>query len=90
MGGYATVTDFGGCVLHVVESERVYSTANAECELGPDAALTVLGVTSRRYAHFRIDLLAGRFAASWVTLRDTTSGPLRECGVAEGPIVGAE
>jgi hypothetical protein len=89
-GGHATVTDFAGCELPVVESGRVYSATNADCKLGPDAALTALGVKSRRYGLFRVDLPAGRFAANWVTLRDTTSGPLRECGVAEGPIVGVQ
>jgi hypothetical protein len=88
--GHAIVTDAGGCELPVAESERVYSATNADCVLGPNSALKAIGVNSRRYALFRIDLPAGRFAANWVTLRDTTNGPSRECGVAEGPIVGVQ
>ena len=85
-GASVTVTDSGGCELEVLVSGTLYSATDVDCVLPPEAPLSMLAVRSRHYPLFRLDLGGGRFTETSATLRDTNTGPERDCVVGEGRI----
>ena len=87
-GERATVRDDnGGCELDVTVSERRYHAENARCRLADDTPLRMLGVISRTYDLFVLDLGDGTYTAGMRTIRNTTAGEVRNCAVEEGRVV---
>ena len=90
-GEHATVRDDnGGCVLDVAVTGRRYHAENARCRLADDSPLRVLGVISRTFELFILDLDEATYAARLRSNVNTTSGERLSCSIDEGRVVREE
>jgi hypothetical protein len=88
-GGKVRVTELvGGCVLEARIEGDVVIADNQACSIGSGAPLRQLGVTSRVYTVFRLDVGQKTVVSRSVTVATVTTGESRSCGVTEERIVG--